>query len=621
MAICETPPVCGAQVDAEGTSFRVWAPRAQRVEVLFNESNRLPLGMTRDERGFFSARSAQAPAGTRYQYRLDGGQALPDPYSRFQPEGVHGPSVVIDPGLYSWNDAQWRGLDPARQVFYELHVGAFTADGTYAAAAERLPLLRDLGITCIELMPVAAFAGERGWGYDGVSMFAPYRPYGTPDELRAFVDRAHGLGIGVILDVVYNHVGAEGNYLPLFSDEYFTDRHANDWGEALNYYCEPVRDFCVDNAVYWVREFHFDGLRLDAIQSIHDPSHPALLARLSQATRAAAHPRVIVLAAEDYLQRADLLKPIEAGGAQLDYLWNDDFHHAARVAVTGNRRGYFSKYQGSAQELLSTLRRGFLFQGQYDAWKKARRGHPTRGIERHQFIAFTQNHDQIANTLYGARLPELTSATRGRAILAALLLGPQTPLLFMGEEFGARTPFGYFADYAAPVDRTLWAGRRRELAASEQFAGEAAQSRIPDPSVAKTFLDSKLDWDTRGRDAVTWRLYAALLALRRDDAVLAQRPEVATDGAVLADQAFVFRWFEPTLGDRLLVVNLGAELSRGSIAEPLLAPPQGWQWQLCWSSDAPESGGLGVVTPETEEGWFIGAESACFLRAHPRGPP
>jgi maltooligosyltrehalose trehalohydrolase len=528
--------------------------------------------------------------------------------------------MVVNPDTYEWSDTAWRGLDPARQVIYEMHVGAFTPAGTFDAAAEELAALSTLGVTCIELMPLAEFAGRRGWGYDGVDLFAPFHHYGDPDSLRRFVDRAHAAGLGVILDVVYNHVGADGNYLPQFSAEYFTDRHSNEWGQTLNYYSDPVRRFAIDNAAYWIREFHMDGLRLDATQSIHDPRHPELLAAINREAREAAHPRTIVISAEDYLQRSELLSPVEAGGAGFDHLWNDDFHHAARVALTGNRGGYFRSYRGQASELLATLRHGFLFQGQYDGWRNSARGSPVRGKPLSAFVAFTQNHDQIANTLFGQRLHRLTSPGRARAMTAILLLGPHTPLLFMGQEFDASSPFAYFADYQGDVAEGLWRGRKNELERFQQYAGAAAQARVMDPSAPETFTRSTLSLGERDAHGPTWRLYRDLIRLRREDAVLARRPQAPIDGAVLSDRAFLLRWFDDEHGDRLLLVNLGDEIETRTIPEPLLASPVGRRWRLHWSSDHPCYEGMGIVDPVQSHGWTVPPEAACFLLAEPSPP-
>jgi maltooligosyltrehalose trehalohydrolase len=523
--------------------------------------------------------------------------------------------MVVDPAAFSWSDHDWRGLDPAGQVVYELHVGTFTPEGTFAAAAAQFGTLRKLGVTCVELMPVNEFSGRWGWGYDGVDLFAPFHHYGTPDSLRALVDSAHQVGLGVILDVVYNHVGADGNYLPVFSENYFTAERATDWGKTFDYAIEPVRRFAIDNAVSWIREYHMDGLRLDATQSIHDPEHPALLAAISRETRAAAHPRSIVLAGEDYLQRADLLLSVESGGAGLDHLWNDDFHHASRVALTGNRGGYFKHYRGSAQELLSTLKHGFLFQGQYDEWQGRSRGSAALSQSKTAFVAFMQNHDQVANTLYGRRIGTLTSPARARAMTTMLLLGPQTPLLFMGQEFDSSSLFAYFADYDGRTAAALWASRKREIEVFEQYASVTAQAAILNPCDPETFLRSKLNFTERELHVTTYRLYEDLLALRRDDEVLSRRPQAEVDGAVLDEHAFVVRWFDPGGADRLLLVNLGGESQRRTIAEPLLAPPAHRNWRSKWSSEEIRYGGMGSAEPVNGQGWHLQAETASFLVA------
>src|SRR5665213_3308683 len=347
----------GATVANAGVSFCVWAPAAAVVSVVFDKPGDASLELRKNPQGYFEGQSLRAQHGTTYRYAVDSNGAYPDPYSRYQPSGPHGPSMVIDPQRYRWRDAAWQGLDPARQVIYELHVGTFTPGGTYRSAALQLEKLKDLGITAIELLPVNEFVGEFGWGYDGVNLFAPYHPYGQPDDLREFVDQAHALELGVILDVVYNHFGHDGNYLPQFAQEYLDHETPNPWGGAPNYACEAMRQLVIDNAAYWVREFHMDGLRLDATQNIHDHRHPHLIAELTRAAREAGRPRRVVISAEDLLQRAPLLASAETDGAALDQLWNDDFHHAVRVALTGNHEGYLRDYRGRAQELLSALRR------------------------------------------------------------------------------------------------------------------------------------------------------------------------------------------------------------------------------------------------------------------------
>ena len=609
------PAGLGASVTSSGVHFRVWAPNRRTVEVVFEHQDRGPLLLTPDPHGYFSATCASARVGDLYRYRVDDTDAYPDPYSRFQPAGPHGPSMVIDPGRYSWGDAGWCGLDPARQVIYELHIGTFTEGGTYEAAAKRLPLLRDLGVTCIEIMPVNEFVGRFGWGYDGVNWFAPFHPYGEPDALRAFVDVAHQLGLGVILDVVYNHFGHEGNYLPQFASEYLTDRIKNPWGAAPNYACAAMCRLAIDNAAYWIREFHFDGLRLDAIQNIHDPAAPALLASLVRESREAAGARNIVVCAEDYLQRTPLIGGAGTGGAGIDQLWNDDFHHACRAALTGNHYGFFKNYRGTAQELLSSLKRGFLFQGQYDAWSQMNRGFAVKTEPLHSFVAFLQNHDAVANTLHGQRLQEIVSPGKYRALTAVLLLGPHTPLIFMGQEFAASTPFAYFADYPS-ANGGLWSGRKTEAEQFLQYRDPAALARILDPCAPDTVKKSTLQWSERDHNTASIRLHTDLIALRqRFHSVVTARQ---VDGALLASHAFVFRWFDELHGDRLLLVNLGPQMDTQVWAEPLMAAPHGHEWAQIWSSEAPQYGGMGTVDARVPTGWQLSADCACLLTAAPR---
>src|SRR6185369_15663527 len=339
-------PVGAETLPSGGAHFRVWAPRRRVVEVAIEGGTRTPLAA--EDNGYFSGAVSGARAGTLYKYRLDGGESFPDPASRFQPQGPHGPSQVVDPAAYRWRDEGWKGVSLPGQVLYELHVGTFTKEGTWAAAARELPALRELGVTVVEVMPVADFAGRFGWGYDGVDLYAPTRLYGTPDDMRAFVDEAHRVGLGVILDVVYNHLGPSGNYLPQFSERYFTDEYATEWGEPFNYDGEdaaPVREFVVANAGYWIAEFHLDGLRLDATQSMHDASPEHVLAALGREARRAAGARSIIVIAENEPQETRLVRPTEQGGYGLDALWNDDFHHSAMVALTGRSEAYYSDYR------------------------------------------------------------------------------------------------------------------------------------------------------------------------------------------------------------------------------------------------------------------------------------
>ncbi|MGH7969277.1 MAG: malto-oligosyltrehalose trehalohydrolase, partial [Limisphaerales bacterium] len=445
---------------------------------------------------------------------------LPDPASRFQPDGPHGASEIVDPNRFAWTDQEWQGVPRNGQVLYEMHIGTFTTEGTWAAAAAQLPELKDLGITVIEMMPVADFPGRFGWGYDGVCLFAPTRLYGTPEDLRAFVDRAHNLGLGVILDVVYNHLGPDGNYLRDYSDDYFTDRYANEWGQAINFdgpNSGPVREFFLTNARYWIEEFHFDGLRFDATQQMFDSSPVHILAELSKHVRNAGGRRKTYLVSENEPQQARLVRSIENGGYGMDALWNDDFHHSATVAATGHNEAYYSDYYGTPQELVSCAKRGFLYQGQWCSWQKQHRGNPALGLEPGQFINFIQNHDQVANSLRGFRLDQLTSPGRFRALTALLLLGPATPMLFQGQEFGASAPFLFFADHNPDLARLVAKGRRGFLRQFPTIGDPEADSCLADPAADETFFSCKLDRAERRTNAATYQLHRDLLKLRRED--------------------------------------------------------------------------------------------------------
>jgi maltooligosyltrehalose trehalohydrolase len=601
-----------------GVHFRVWAPDRQAVAVEFMCAADLPASvpLQREPGGYFSGCVREARAGTLYKYRLDAG-AFPDPASRFQPDGPHGPSQVVDPGAFEWTDRAWRGAESRGQVIYELHLGTFTREGTWRAARERLPELRELGVTMLEVMPVADFAGAFGWGYDGVDLFAPSRLYGSPDDARAFVDRAHALGLSAILDVVYNHLGPDGNYLAQFAMDYFHRAKKTEWGEAINFdgeNCGPVREFFVANACAWIDEFHCDGLRFDATQSIYDHSARSIVAEISEATRAAAGDRSIYLVAENEPQHTRLLRAPDDGGGGMDALWNDDFHHSAFVAASGRAEAYYSDYRGVAQEFVSALKQGFLFQGQWCRWQQKRRGSPTRGVGPHRFVVYLQNHDQVANALRGQRLHELASPGVYRALTAVLLLGPQTPLLFQGQEFAASAPFLYFADHAhAPDLRDLVRdGRWKFLRQFPSVACTECADVLADPGARATFERCKLDWAERESHAAACRLHADLLRVRREDRALAA-PE-AFDGAVLGRRTFVVRWFDADGDDRLLVVNLDDGLLLGRAPEPLLAPPEQRMWHVAWSSEAPIYGGNGTPPLETRAGWRIPARAAVLLQ-------
>jgi maltooligosyltrehalose trehalohydrolase len=591
----------GAEVLPGGVEFRVWAPKWKKVDVEasssleFKAKDTRRLELERGPDGYFSRLMSDAAAGTFYRFRL-GSEVFPDPASRFQPEGPHGPSEIIDPAAFRWTDSAWRGVAQQGQIIYEMHIGTFTPEGTWRAAIKELPALAELGVTVLELMPIAEFCGQFGWGYDGVDLFAPTRIYGRPEDFRAFVDAAHRHGLGVILDVVYNHLGPDGNYLKTFSDNYFTDRYANEWGEAINFDdadSGPVREFFAANAAYWMDEFHLDGLRLDATQQIFDSSSEHILTVIQREARKAAGSRQIWIVAENEREQAIMARTVESGGYGLDALWNDDFHHSARVAMTGSREAYYSEYQGSPQELISAVKRGFLSQGQWYAWQNKPRGSPARGLQPWQFVTFLENHDQVANSFEGARVNRLTSPGRLRAMTALLLLGPGTPMLFQGQEFAASSPFLYFADHHPQLARLVAGGRKGFLSQFKSLACPESEPLLADPAGKETFLRSKLDFSEREKHRQFLALHKDLIKLRKSDPVFSRPRAGGVDGAVLGPEAFVLRFFGDDDQDRLLLINLGATLLFGGVAEPLLAPPEAGSWKMIWSSESPRYGGRG----------------------------
>ncbi len=612
-------PIGAEYREGAGTHFRVWAPAARAVDVVF-EGAGAPAPLQHEGDGYFSGWAAQARPGTRYRFRLDGQEAFPDPASRWQPEGPHGPSEVVALAAYDWKDSGWRGLAPRGQVLYEMHIGTFTQEGTYAAAERHLAFLQDLGITVLELMPLNEFNGPFGWGYDGVNLFAPTRLYGTPDELRHFVDAAHGLGLGVILDVVYNHFGPSGNYLSRFSPHYASSRYGNEWGDAINFdgeHSAPVREFFACNGAYWVDEFHFDGLRIDATQCLFDAGPTHIVAEIAQRTRAAAPGRGLYITAENEPQHAELVRPVEQGGHGLDALWNDDFHHSATVAATGACEAYYTETRGTPQELISALKWGFLYQGQFYAWQKKRRGHPALDLPAHHFVQFLQNHDQVANSARGQRLHELTTPGRLRALTALMLLAPCTPLLFQGQEFAASAPFLYFAHHEPELNVLIRKGRHEFMAQFPNIASKDGGKLLAKPDDGQTFLLCKLDHAERERNAHVVRLHRDLLRLRREDPVFAAQDSRRMHGAVLGAEAFLLRFFGADGGDRLLLVNLGATLPLLPMPEPLLAPPAGMRWQLLWHSEDPRYGGNGMSEIDGEHSWRLPAHALAVLEPHP----
>lgn len=610
----------GAEPAAEGgVHFRIWAPKCSRLAlelIAEPKGGNETIELTAEAEGYFSGLVPEARVGMLYKFKTNEG-SFPDPASRYQPEGPHGPSQIVDPNRFAWSDQEWRGLARNGQVLYELHVGTFTREGTWSAAAAELPELKRLGITAVELMPVADFAGRFGWGYDGVNLFAPTRLYGTPDDLRRFVHQAHRLGLGVLLDVVYNHVGPDGNYLKQFAEDYFTRRYANEWGEAINFdgaNSGPVREFFITNARYWIEEFHLDGLRLDATHQVFDASADHILAAITRAVRAAARGRGTLVTAENETQWSRPARPVAEGGFGLDILWNDDFHHSARVALTGCREGFYSGYQGSPQEIISAIKWGFLYQGQWDAWRRKRRGSPTRGLGPEQFLIFLENHDQVANSLQGLRLHQKTDSGRLRAMTTLLLLAPGTPMLFQGQEFASSAPFLFFADHHPELARLVTQGRKEFLCQFDSVAHSLPDLVLPDPGAAETFQRCKLDFSERQSHRLIYEFHRALLRLRCEDAVFSQAARAVIEGAVLGPEAFVLRFFAGGAGERLVLVNLGVELVLPDAPEPLLAPVEGHSWELSWSSEDPRFGGRGMPAVAAEEHWRLPGHTTVVLK-------
>jgi maltooligosyltrehalose trehalohydrolase len=605
---------------ANGTYFRVWAPERKSAAVTF-EDLRQPVTLTKDGGGYFSGFGAAVEAGARYKYQLDGGESYPDPASRFQPSGPHGFSQVVDARSFSWSDAAWPGVKLPGQVIYELHLGTFTAGGTWLSAARNLAYLRETGITLIELMPVADFPGKFGWGYDGVQPYAPASIYGAPDDMRAFVNQAHANGIGVILDVVYNHLGPDGNYFSKFSPHYFTEKYGTDWGASINFDGEnsrPVRDFFLRNAAYWIGDFHLDGLRLDATQDIRDDSKPNMLLEIGQAARRAAGERTILLIAENEPQDTRLVKPVSDGGYGLDALWNDDYHHLAMVTLTGKADAYYSDYRGTPQEFVSAVKYGYLYQGQWYRWQKKRRGKSMLGLPRMAMVNFIENHDQIANSARGQRIHQQTSPGMLKALTALTLLAPGTPMLFQGQEFGASSPFLYFADHNRDLALKITKGREEFLEQWRSLRLPEMKQCLDDPSATATFERSRLDHSEVQKHREIYELHRDLLRLRREDPVISRQGVDGFDGAVLSHACFVLRYFSADYrDDRLLVVNLGVELELNPAPEPLLGPPESGEWTKLWSTEDPQYGGGGTAALDSDQNWRIPGLAAVVLRALP----
>ncbi len=579
--------------------FTVWAPKRSRVDVVL-EGKEHPLGKLAG--GWFGG-ELRAEAGQRYKYRLDGGDAFPDPCSRYQPEGPHGPSQIVDPRQYRWEDGDWKGVGKSGHVIYELHVGAFTREGTFAALAEKLPYLKELGVTLLELMPLHECPGAFNWGYDGVDLFAPNHNYGSPDDLRRLIDRAHALGLGVILDVVYNHFGPDGNYAGQFA-EYVTHRYPDEWGAPLDFDgpgSKPVRDFVIANACAWVGEYHFDGLRLDATQNLFDASEEHIVRSLSNAVRLTAGSRGVYLAGESERQDEKLLRD------GLDAIWVDDFHHVGRVVASGGAEAYMQDYEGSVRELVACALRNGIYQGQYYAWQKKPRGTPLRHVAKERAIFALQNHDQIANSLDGVRLHQLGGEGLTRALTTFFLLLPQTPLLFMGQEYFAPQPFLFFVDHDEELMKAIATGRRDFLSqltsARTAIYEEGKQPLLGRPA----FEASRLDL-AQASNNPAFRFHRELLALRKR----VVRAGDDFDAAVLGAVSCCLRW-----PNHLVVLDFGHDRQVNIPSEPLLAPPVGCRWKLAFSSELSRYGGRGAFASDGLGPWRVQGRACTVLEATP----
>ncbi len=570
----------GAAPSSEGgVRFALWAPAARRVEVEVQGGGAPCVSLMREDQGWFRAIVPDAHPGDRYRFRIDDELSVPDPASRFQPESVGGPSEVVDPSGYDWSDAGWRGRPFHELVCYELHVGAFTPEGDYAAVARRLDHLHELGVTALELMPLSECPGARNWGYDGVLPFAPASRHGRPEALKALVDAAHARGLMVFLDVVYNHFGPAGNYLGRYAPGFFTSRHATPWGDAIDFESprsRPVREYFVHNALYWLEEYHLDGLRLDAVHAIHDDSEPHFLDELASRVRAHFGPeRKIHLVLENEENDARRLARDEAGRPRsYTAQWNDDVHHALHVLLTGERESYYGDFADHPVEHLGRcLAEGFAYQGEVSANRGGPRGEPSAGLPPTAFVGFLQNHDQIGNRAFGERIGHLAPEAAVRAAVAVLLLAPAPPMLFMGEEWGAAEPFLFFCDFEGGLAEAVRDGRRREFARFAAFRDPATREKIPDPCDPATFESSVLRWEDLAREPYRGLLahYRELLRIRHREIVprLAGAPGGAARRRTLGPGSLRVDW---ELADDARLTLL-ANLADAPLVDAPSAPP------------------------------------------------
>ncbi len=595
----DIPPPGAFPTDA-GVRYRVWAPEKRSVEALINGGERT-VALQPADGGFFEGIDGAGRAGDLYKLRLDGdeGQTFPDPLSRYQPEGVHGPSMVIRPGTYFWqHEPPVRPAALDALVIYELHVGTFTPEGTFHAAIGKLDALKELGVNTIELMPLADFPGRWNWGYDGVFLYAPSRAYGHPDDLRALIDAAHARGLFVVLDAVYNHLGPDGNYLGAYTKSYFNPAHKTPWGDALNFDGPgnaAVRQFFLGNIVYWMEEFRFDGFRLDAVHAILDESDTHILADLA----AAVHARGGFVMAEDERNAAFLAETPAAGGSGLDALWADDFHHSVRVALTGEQEAYLANFTGTGQELADTLAHGWHFRGQATPTSHQGRGTACAHLPPHAFCYCISNHDQVGNRAFGERLSFASTPAAYRAASALLCLAPYTPLIFQGQEWAASTPFLYFTDHNEELGRLVTEGRRKEFAGFAAFVDPEKVKTIPDPQAEATFASSKLRWEegAAGVHAQTLALYREALRLRREEkAILARSDRANWQAVALGENTVAIAYTDTAAGEMcMVVVNLKGNDTHAAMIDE--GPPV----EVVFSSNAARFGGDGACAYDPAE--------------------
>jgi len=615
-------------LDGTGAAFRVWAPDRARVEVVLVDRADPPnpvrrVVLTKQPDGYHVGNVSGSRVGDRYMLSPDGEGPFPDPASRFQPLGVHGPSELVDLRGFSWTDARWRGCPLEDLIIYEVHVGTATSEGTFRALIERLDHVRALGATAIELMPIADFPGDRNWGYDGVCPFAPARCYGRPEDLAALVDAAHARGLAVLLDVVYNHLGPDGNHFRAWTERWFDERHPTPWGPALRHDAEPVRAYLRDNAAYWIRDFHFDGLRLDATHAIVDDSAEGggthVLTEIADTARAAASEREVLIIAEDERNEARIVREVSRGGFGLDAVWADDFHHEVRRILAGDHEGHFADFEGSVAELAKILHKGWLYEGQRSESHGKPRGTPAFDIAPPRLVYCVQNHDQVGNRAKGDRLHHGESARLGtfRAAVTLLLATPCTPLLFMGQELASSSPFAYFTSHHEGLGRLITDGRRAEFARFEAFSDPARRHEIPDPQDPETFRRSKIDWSEleRSPGKEMFALHRALLKLRREEPPMAATARVDFDVVALPQQLLAIRRRPRRLGEPLLfVIGLlgGGTVDLSAHAET--RAPEGRDWHVEIDTESAVHGGQ---TPARLSGneLTLATASAVVLRA------